>query len=137
MKLQCRVSRGKNQGKILTPHKFKNGQYVVSKTRDKSDWENSVFLTDLEDIKNLKLSEGSDIKVWGSGNLIQTLLANDLVDELWLDTYPITLGQGKKLFEDGAIPAAFTLVEATVTPAGVIMANYKRAGDVTTGTVGD
>jgi len=112
-------------------------KYVVSKTRGQSDWENSVFLTDLEDIKNLKLSEGSDIKVWGSGNLIQTLLANDLVDELWLDTYPITLGQGKKLFEDGAIPAAFTLVEATVTPAGVIMANYKRAGDVTTGTVGD
>ncbi len=74
--------------------------------------------------------------VWGSSELIQLLLKNDLVDELWLKIYPLTLGEGKKLFIDGAIAAAFTLIESSVTSDGVIFANYKRAGDVTTGTVG-
>jgi dihydrofolate reductase len=111
-------------------------KYVLSNTRATSDWENTIFLKSLADIKNLKKGAGSDIKVWGSSKLIQLLLKHDLVDELWLNTYPLTLGTGKKLFQDGTIPAAFTLVESTVTPSGVIMANYKRAGDVKTGTVG-
>ena len=111
-------------------------KYVLSRTRKKSDWNNSVFLKSLADIKKLKGSKGSDIKVWGSGKLIQLLLKNDLVDELWLIIHPLTLGKGKKLFDNGAIPAAFTLVESTVTPSGVIIANYKRAGKVKTGTVG-
>jgi dihydrofolate reductase len=108
----------------------------MSKTMKKSDWKNSVFLKSLADIKKLKRSKGSDIKVWGSGKLIQLLLKNDLVDELWLIIHPLTLGKGKKLFDNGAIPAAFTLLESTVTPSGVIIANYKRAGKVKTGTVG-
>jgi dihydrofolate reductase len=111
-------------------------KYVMSKTMKKSDWKNSVFLKSLADIKKLKRSKGSDIKVWGSGKLIQLLLKNDLVDELWLIIHPLTLGKGKKLFDNGAIPAAFTLLESTVTPSGVIIANYKRAGKVKTGTVG-
>jgi dihydrofolate reductase len=111
-------------------------KYVLSRTMKKSDWKNSVFLKSLAEIKKLKRSEGSDIKVWGSGKLIQLLLKNDLVDELWLIIHPLTLGKGKKLFDDGAIPAAFTLLESTVTPSGVIIANYKRAGKVKTGTVG-
>ena len=113
-------------------------KYVISKTMDdnKSDWKNIVFLKSVDDIKKLKNSEGTDIQVHGSGNLIQTLLKHDLVDELWLKTFPITLGQGKKLFEDGTIPAAFTLTDSLVTPNGVIFANYKRAGKVKTGTVG-
>ena len=121
-------------------------KYVMSKTMKKSDpiaigWKNSVFLKSLADIEKLKSqklsgSKGSDIKVWGSGKLIQFLLKNDLVDELWLKIYPLTLGTGKKLFGDGAIPAAFTLIDSLVTPSGVIMANYKRAGKVKTGTVG-
>ena len=111
-------------------------KYVMSKTMKKSDWKNSVFLKSLADIKKLKNSKGSDIKVWGSGKLIQLLLKNDLVDELWLKIHPLTLGKGKKLFDNGAIPAAFTLLESTVTPSGVIIANYKRAGKVKTGTVG-
>ena len=111
-------------------------KYVMSKTMKKSDWKNSVFLKSLADIKKLKRSKGSDIKVWGSGKLIQLLLKNDLVDELWLIIHPLTLGKGKKLFDNGAIPAAFTLLESTVTPSGVIFANYKRAGKVKTGTVG-
>jgi len=111
-------------------------KYVMSRTMKKSDWKNSVFLKSLADIKKLKRSKGSDIKVWGSGKLIQLLLKNDLVDELWLIIHPLTLGKGKKLFDNGAIPAAFALLESTVTPSGVIIANYKRAGKVKTGTVG-
>jgi dihydrofolate reductase len=111
-------------------------KYVMSRTMEKSDWKNSVFLKSVAEIENLKNSKGSDIKVWGSGKLVQTLLENDLVDELWLKIYPLTLGKGKKLFDNGAIPASFTLTESTVTPAGVIAANYKRAGKVITGTIG-
>jgi len=111
-------------------------KYVMSKTMKKTDWKNSVFLKSLADIEKLKKSEGSDIQVWGSGKLIQTLLENDLVDELRLKIFPLTLGKGKKLFDNGTIPAAFTLIESTVTPSGVIIANYKRAEKVKTGTVG-
>ncbi len=111
-------------------------KYVMSKSMKKSDWKNSVFLHNLIDIVSLKNSEGSDIQVHGSGELIQSLMENDLVDELWLKFFPITLGKGKKLFADGTIPAAFILTESTITPSGVIVANYKRAGDVKTGTVG-
>jgi dihydrofolate reductase len=111
-------------------------KYVMSKTMKNSDWKNSVFLKSLADIEKLKNSEGSDIHVWGSSKLIQTLLENDLVDELWLKIFPLMLGKGKKLFDNGTIPAAFSLIEGTVTPSGVIIANYKRAGNVKTGTVG-
>jgi dihydrofolate reductase len=112
-------------------------KYVVSDTGVKLDgWNNSVRLKNLADIKKLKESEGSDIQVHGSGELVQTLLKHDLVDELWLKTLPITLGQGKKLFDDGTIAAAFTLTDSFVSSKGVILANYKRAGEVKTGTVG-
>lgn len=111
-------------------------KYVMSNTMKKSDWKNSVFLTSVADIEKLKNSEGSDIKVWGSGELTQLLLKHDLVDELWLKIYPVILGEGKKLFDKGTIPAAFTLTESLVTPKGVIIANYKRAGKVKTGTMG-
>jgi len=111
-------------------------KYVMSRTMKKSDWKNTVFIESLEDIKKLKNSDGSDIQVWGSGTLIQLLLKHDLVDELCLKIYPLTLGGGKKLFDNGPIPAAFTLTESLVTTTGVIIANYKRAGKVKTGTVG-
>ncbi len=111
-------------------------KYVMSGTMKKSDWKNSVFLKNLADIEKLKNSKGLDIQVHGSGELIQLLLKHDLVDELWLKTYPLTLGRGKKLFDGGTIPAAFTLTESLVTPTGVIIANYKRAGEVKTGMVG-
>lgn len=111
-------------------------KYAVSKTLKKSTWNNCVFLKNVAEIKKLKNSKGGDIKVWGSSVLVQTLLKNDLVDEIWLKIYPVTLGKGKKLFGSGTIPAAFTLVESTITPSGIIVANYKRAGKVKTGTVG-
>jgi dihydrofolate reductase len=111
-------------------------KYVMSRTMKKSDWKNTVFLESLADIEKIKNSKGSDIQVHGSGELIQLLLKHDLVDELWLKIHPITLGAGKKLFADGTTPAAFTLIESCITPSGVIIANYKRAGNVKTGTMG-
>ena len=116
-------------------------KYVFSKSMKKSDpivtgWKNSVVIKSLADIKKLKNSKGSDIQVWGSGKLVQLLLKNDLADELRLKIHPLTLGKGKKLFDNGTIPAAFTLIESIVTPSGVIIANYKRAGKVKTGTIG-
>ena len=111
-------------------------KYVMSNTMEKSGWKNSVFLKTVADIKALRNSAGGDIQVHGSSNLIQTLLSHDLVDELWLKIFPVTLGTGKRLFGEGSFPAAFTLTESLVTPNGVIFANYKRAGEVKTGTVG-
>jgi len=111
-------------------------KYCVSTTEDKSDWSNSVFLKNVDDIKKLKESEGGDLNVIGSGNLVQTLLKNDLVDEMRLMIFPITLGTGKRLFEEGTIPAAFAPLESLVAKNGVIFTSYKRDGDVKTGTVG-
>ena len=105
-------------------------KYVLSKTIKNSDWKNTVFLESLEDIKRLKNSEGSDIQVWGSSELTHLLLENGLVDELHLRIFPILLGKGKKLFDSGTIPTAFILVENVVTPKGVIIAYYKRAGEM-------
>ncbi len=111
-------------------------KYCVTTTLEKSDWNNSVFLRNVEDIKKIKAGTGSPIKVHGSGNLAQTLFKNDLVDELCLMIFPITLGSGKRLFGEGTIPAAFTLTDSLITKNGVIFAYYKRAGEVKTGTVG-
>ena len=110
-------------------------KYVLSSTMKKSDWKASIFLNSLADIKELKKSNGSDIQVWGSGKLVQLLLKNDLVDELWLFIHPLMLGTGQKVFPDGAIPAAFTLVECKATPSGVIAAHYKPAGEIKTSSM--
>lgn len=116
-------------------------KYVVSDTMSKSEvdesgWKNSTLLKSVDEIKTLKHSEGSAIKVHGSGNLAQTLFKHDLVDELCLMTFPITLGTGKRLFGEGTIPAAFTMTGSLITSNGVIFAYYERAGEVKTGTVG-
>ncbi len=109
-------------------------KYVASSTLTEHKWKPSVFLKNDNDIKKLKESDGPDLQVYGSGELVQTLLRHDLVDELWLKTFPVTLGGGKKLFADGTIPKAFTLVETKTSPSGVIFANFKRAGEVKTGS---
>jgi dihydrofolate reductase len=113
-------------------------KYVVSKSLKKHKWSNSVFINNnvVKELKKLKNQKGPEMQVYGSGNLIQTLLKNDLVDELWLKIFPITLGEGKRLFKDGTIPKAFKLTESKISPSGVIFANYKRAGKVKTGSVG-
>lgn len=115
----------------------KTKKYVVSHQDLNLSWENSILISGdvISELKKLKGSEGPNLQVYGSGEMVQTLLKNDLVDELWLKFYPVTLGTGKKLFEEGTIAAAFELTESKSTPAGVIFANYKRAGEVKTGTI--
>lgn len=114
-----------------------NMKYVLSATKTKTDWQHTTFVRNVEDIIKLKNSAGPDLHVWGSSKLVQLLLANDLVDELRLMTYPIILGQGKKLFSEGAAPRTFTLAESHVGKKGVIVARYVKAGAVETGTVGE
>ena len=111
-------------------------KYVVSNTITKHEWSNSIFINKdvVKEIKKLKNQDGPDLHVYGSSVLIQTLLKHDLVDELWLKIFPITLGSGKRLFAEGTIPAAFKLTETLVSPSGVIIANYKRNGEVKTGS---
>ncbi|MFT3750818.1 MAG: dihydrofolate reductase family protein [Agriterribacter sp.] len=124
-------------------------KYVFSKNLKKSaplvtGWKNSTVLNSVADIKKIKNlpagnknSKSTDIQVWGSSKLAQLLLKHDLVDELKLKIHPLTLGKGKKLFDNGTIPAAFTLVKSIVTPGGVIIAHYKRSGKIRTGTIGE
>lgn len=114
-----------------------NMKHVLTKTKRETSWQNTTFLRSLEDIITLKNSNGPDLHVWGSSKLVQLLLANDLVDELCLMTYPIILGQGKKLFSEGAAPRTFTLIENHIGNKGVIVARYARAGSVETGIVGE
>lgn len=110
-------------------------KYVVSNTLNSSDWKNSIFIKGsvVEEIKKLRAEEGPDLYVYGSGNMVQTLLKDDLVDELWLKIFPITLGSGKRLFGEGTIPVGFKLIETKTSPSGVIFANYQRSGEVRTG----
>lgn len=111
-------------------------KYVLSGTRDSSPWKNTTFIKTVADIKKLKSENGPDIQVWGSSELIHLLLENDLVDVLRIKTYPVILGKGKKLFDNNSMPATYTLTESHITSKGVIIANYKRAGEVTTGNLG-
>lgn len=108
-------------------------KYIASNTRTSSKWQPSVFLNGdiAEKVTEIKQQQEPDLHVWGSGNLIQTLIKHDLVDAFWLMIYPITLGCGKRLFADGTIPAAFKVTESKVTPNGVIVVNYERAGAIT------
>ena len=111
-------------------------KYVVSNTLSEHEWENTVFLKGnvVEEIKKLKEQDGPMLQVHGSSNLIQTLLANDLADELWLKIFPVTLGKGKRLFREGTIPAAFKLTDSKISPSGVIIASYRRDGEVKLGS---
>jgi dihydrofolate reductase len=111
-------------------------KYVASNTRTSSQWQPSVFLSGdiAEKVAAIKQQQGPDLHVWGSGNLIQTLIKHELVDSFWLMIYPITLGSGKRLFADGTVPAAFKVTESQVTANGVIVVNYERAGAITTGS---
>jgi dihydrofolate reductase len=111
-------------------------KYVASKTLTKLDWSNSGLIRGdvAKELKKLKEQDGPEIQVHGSGNLIQTLLKHDLVDEFWLKIFPITLGWGKRLFAEGTIPAGFKLLESETAPSGVIIASYARSGEVKTGS---
>jgi dihydrofolate reductase len=111
-------------------------KYVVSHKPVRSDWKTTVHIGGdvAGEIRKLKSGNGPELQVHGSGNLIQTLLKNDLVDELWLKTFPVVLGTGKKLFADGAVPTGFSVEKTSVSPSGVVIATYKRGGEVKTGS---
>ena len=113
-------------------------KYVASKTLTKLDWNNSELINgDVpEGIKRIKEQDGPEIQVHGSSNLVQTLLKHDLVDELWLKIFPVTLGTGKRLFAEGTIPAGFKLLESGISPSGVIIASYERSGEFKMGSFG-
>jgi dihydrofolate reductase len=112
-------------------------KYVASNTLTSSNWQPTVFLSGdiAQKVAEVKQLPGPEIHVWGSANLLQTLMKHDLVDAFWLMIYPVTLGAGKRLFAEGTIPAAFKVTESMVTPAGVVVVNYERAGLVTTGNM--
>ena len=112
-------------------------KYVASNTRTSSEWQPSVFLSGdvVEKVARIKQEQGPDLHVWGSGNLLQTLINHDLVDVFWLMIFPITLGAGKRLFADGTIPAAFKVKESIVGASGVIHVTYERAGAIATGSL--
>ena len=111
-------------------------KYVVSNTRTSSQWQPSVFLNGdvAEKVAEIKQQQGPDLHVWGSGNLLQTLIKHDLVDTFWLMIYPISLGVGKWLFTDGTIPATFNVTQSQVTPKGVIVVNYERVDEIPIGS---
>lgn len=129
----------KQDGEIPAAVFNKATKYVLSTTSPKLEWENSQLVEGdvATKLKALKQQDGPMLQVHGSGNMIQTLLKEDLVDELWLKIFPVTLGKGKRLFAEGATPAGFELIESKITPTGIIFANYKRAGDVKTGSFVD
>lgn len=110
------------------PQVNKATKYVASNTMISGEWESTVILSGdiAEQIKQIKQQDGPDIHVWGSGELIQTLLRHDLIDAFWLMIYPKTLGSGKRLFAEGTVPAAFKVTECFVAPNGVIVVNYER-----------
>lgn len=111
-------------------------KYVATRTPLTTIWNSTVVLADnvIDALSRLKSEEGPELHVYGSRNFVQTLLAHDLVDELWLKIYPITLGVGKRLFEEGTKPAAFALIECMSSPNGIVFATYRRSGDVVTGS---
>lgn len=111
-------------------------KYVVSPEDIDIGWEETVRIHSdvVAEIQKLKQQDGPMLQVHGSSNLIQTLLAHDLVDELWLKIFPVTLGKGKRLFGEGTKPAAYKLIGSAVTPGGVVVASYKRDGEVKLGS---
>lgn len=125
----------KQEGDIAGPFNACT-KYVVSDSAPELTWENSTLIDGdvVAKLQELKQQDGPMLQVHGSANMIQTLLKHDLVDELWLKTFPVTLGSGKRLFADGTASVRFELTESSVSPKGVIFANYKRAGDIETGS---
>lgn len=105
-------------------------KYVMSKTLKNPTWENTEVINDIDELRKLKNSDGPDLQVYGSADLIQTLMKHDLVDEFWLKIFPLTLGVGKKLFQDGTMPQSFKVIDAKIGKNGVLMAKYRRDGDI-------
>lgn len=112
-------------------------KYVVSRTLDQADWQNSTIIKGdaAKEILELKKQDGPEIQVHGSSNLIQTLLKNDLIDEVRVWTFPLTIGSGKRLFGEGTIPVGLKLLDCKVSTTGVSIATYASSGKIRTGSV--
>lgn len=147
MNLPFDLLLGRKTYEIWAPYWPKHGEfwpgvnsatkYVASNTLTSNQWQPTVFLSGNipEKVNQLKQHPGPNLHVYGSGNLLQTLFKHDLVDELWLKIFPITLGRGKRLFAEGTIPATFRVTESQVSPNGILVVNYERAGQVKTGVL--
>ena len=110
-------------------------KFVVSRSGASLDWGPAQLIDDAaEGVAELKETEGADLHVWGSGKLLQTLMSEGLVDEYRLMTFPVTIGTGKRLFADGTIPATFRLVESSISSNGIVIARYRPAGELETGS---
>lgn len=111
-------------------------KYVATHRPDSLTWQNTQWLGEdiVATLRRLKQDDGPDLLIQGSGSLIQTLLAHGLIDEIRLMIFPLLLGKGKRLFDDGAMPAAFKLTKSQATTTGVIMATYERGGEIRTGS---
>ena len=113
-------------------------KYVASLSERRLDWGPSVLIRDVPaEVAALKASDGPELHVWGSGELIRTFLREGLIDQLNIWTYPVLIGSGKRLFADGVNPAGLRLVNGKVSPAGIVIATYEPAGELVTGTVGE
>jgi dihydrofolate reductase len=114
-------------------------KFVASRTLRSLDWSNSVLIEGdvAEGVTALKHEEGPELQVHGSGNLIQTLLRHELIDEFRLWTFPVVVGRGKRLFSDGTVPAGLKLVANKLSSTGVVMATYLPAGEIVTGSFAD
>lgn len=114
-------------------------KYVVSRTPQELTWQHSTLITGdvVDQIRRLKEVDAADLWVHGSGNLMQTLLANDLVDRMHLWTFPVMLGSGKRLFVDGIPAAEWKLAGSTIATSGVVIATYEPAGEIKKGTMGE
>jgi dihydrofolate reductase len=112
-------------------------KYVASGSRPTLSWDDSVLLEgDLaSEVARLKQDDGPELQVWGSGNLAQTLIQHGLIDQFVLWIHPLVLGSGKRLFEQGTVPAALSLVDSRVSTTGVVIGTYEPAGEVVTGVV--
>jgi dihydrofolate reductase len=113
-------------------------KYVASRTLDTVSWQNSTLLTGdvTEAVSNLKQGDGGEIQVHGSGELIQTLVEHDLVDEFHLLVFPVLIGSGKRLFAKGTIPSRLKLVDTATSSTGVLISTYARDGKVEYGAMG-
>ena len=120
-----------NQGDHPIAKAFnKATKYVVTRSLERFDWEKSQCINGdvVEEVRQLKTSEGPALHIWGSSELLQTLIAADLVDEYRIWVFPVVLGEGKRLFENGVPPRGLTLAETRRTPSGVLVNAYHPAG---------